>query len=174
MSARRSDPPGHPRGALEAALDRAEATASALAGAVLAVMVGGLAFGPLQAALGVGSPVQWLTEIAELGLLQLGFLGAAVALRRGAHPALDLLVGRLPPRLRRAADAAAHLAVLATGLLLAVLGAGYVGSTYEAGGTLTTVALPTWPFYLCYPLGGALVAAFAAGALWRAVHGRAP
>lgn len=142
------------------ALDRATA---AVASSVLAAMVILLAFGPVQAALGLGRPVQWLTEISEYGLLQLALLGGALALRRGAHPALDLAVKRLPARARRWIDTGTHIATGALGGLLLVVGSSYVLATHAVGGPLDTIALPKWPFYLCYPVGGALIVAFSAG-----------
>ena len=143
-------------------LERATAT---VAGAVLAIMVALLAFGPVQAALGFGRPIQWLTEISEYGLLQLALLGGALALRRGAHPALDGFVERLPVGPRRMLSVASHLATGALGLLLLVLGTGYVLASHANGGPLDTVAIPKWPFYLCYPVGGLLIVAFSAGRL---------
>jgi TRAP-type C4-dicarboxylate transport system permease small subunit len=147
-----------------AALERATAMVASL---VLAAMVLLLAFGPVQAVLGLGRPVQWLTEISEYGLLQLALLGGALALRHGAHPALDLVVERLPAPARRAIDTATHVATGVLGGLLLVLGSEYVLATHAIGGPLDTIALPKWPFYLCYPIGGALIVAFSAGRLAR-------
>ncbi len=153
--------------ALERTLGILERLAAGLASAVLAGMVALLAFGPVQALLGLGRPVQWLTELAEYGLLQLAFLGGALALRRGAHPALDVFVARLPNSAQRWMAAAAEAAVALLGALLLVLGSQYVAASHAVGGPLDTVPLPKWPFYLCYPVGGALILAFAAGRLAR-------
>jgi len=152
---------------LERILVALERATAAVAAGILAAMVALLAFGPVQAALGLGRPIQWLTELAEYGLLQLAFLGGALALRRGSHPALGTVVERLPARTRRMMSAAAHVATGTLGALLVVLGAGYVLSSYAVGGPLDTIALPKWPFYLCYPIGGALIVAFSAGHLAR-------
>lgn len=143
-------------------LERATAT---VAGTVLALMVVLLAFGPVQAALEFGRPIQWLTEISEYGLLQLALLGGALALRRGAHPALDGFVKRLPAGPRRILAATRHFATGALGVLLLVLGTGYVLASHANGGPLDTIALPKWPFYLCYPIGGLLIVAFSVGRL---------
>jgi TRAP-type C4-dicarboxylate transport system permease small subunit len=155
---------------LERTLRALERATAAVASAVLAAMVMLLAFGPVQAWLGLGRPVQWLTEIAEYGLLQLALLGGALALRRGAHPALDLVVRRLPVRTQGRVSAAADLATGVLGALLLVLGSGYVLASHAVGGPLDTIALPKWPFYLCYPVGGALIVAFSAGRLAVRLH----
>ncbi|MGI9433102.1 MAG: TRAP transporter small permease [Myxococcota bacterium] len=153
------------RSRLEHGLERLERATATVAGAVLAIMVALLAFGPVQAALGFGRPIQWLTELSEYGLLQLALLGGALALRRGAHPALDGFVDRLPARPRRVLSVTSDVATGALGLILLVLGTGYVLASHANGGPLDTIALPKWPFYLCYPVGGLLIVAFSAGRL---------
>ena len=152
-------------GGLERGLAVLETATRSVAATVLAAMVLLLSFGPVQAWLGLGVPIQWLTELAEYGLLQLAFLGGALALRRRAHPALDVVVGGLSPRARRRIGLATHLATATLGAVLLVLGAAYVAASFAVGGPLDTIAWPKWPFYLCYPIGGALIAAFSAGHL---------
>src|SRR5262249_52884256 len=61
---------------------------------------------------------QWYDEVARLCFVWMVFLGAAVAVRRGAHFRLHLLVDRLGPRLRHAADLVVALLVLAFGGVL--------------------------------------------------------
>ena len=151
------------RGRLEQGLLWLERATAAVAGTVLALMVALLAFGPVQAALEFGRPIQWLTEISEYGLLQLALLGGALALRRGAHPALDGFLERLPVGPRRVLAATRDVATAALGVLLLVLGTGYVLASHANGGPLDTIALPKWPFYLCYPIGGLLIVAFSVG-----------
>ncbi len=58
---------------------------------------------------------QWYDEVARLCFVWMVFLGAASAVRRGAHFRLHLLIDRLGPRLRRATD-------LVVGLLVVVFG----------------------------------------------------
>src|SRR5258705_182920 len=66
---------------------------------------------------------QWYDEVARLCFVWMVFLGAASAVRRGAHFRLHLLIDRFGPRLRRAND-------LLVGLLVVV----FAGGLMEAGG----------------------------------------
>ena len=85
---------------------------------------------------------QWYDEVARLCFVWMVFLGAASAVRRGAHFRLHLLIDRLGPRLRRVND-------LVVGLLVVVF-----------GGVLVAGGVAMWP-----------VARGAGVRLARAVHG---
>ena len=113
---------------------------------------------------------QWYDEVARLCFVWMVFLGAASAVRRGAHFRLHLLIDRLGPRLRRAND-------LLVGLLVVVF-----------GGVLVTGGVAMWPvarrqvtdslelsmlwFYAALPIGGALMILFSVPQLWRLARGR--
>jgi TRAP-type transport system small permease protein len=113
---------------------------------------------------------QWYDEVARLCFVWMVFLGAASAVRSGAHFRLHLLVDRLGPRLRRATD-------LVVGLLVVVF-----------GGVLVTGGVAMWPvarrqvtdslelsmlwFYGALPVGGALMILFSLPHLWRLARGR--
>lgn len=113
---------------------------------------------------------QWYDEVARLCFVWMVFLGAASAVRRGAHFRLHLLIDRLGPRLRRVND-------LVVGLLVVVF-----------GGVLVTGGAAMWPvarrqvsdslelsmlwFYGALPVGGALMILFSLPQLWRLTRGR--
>jgi len=113
---------------------------------------------------------QWYDEVARLCFVWIVFLGAASAVRRGAHFRLHLLIDRLGPRLRRATD-------LVVGLLVVAF-----------GGVLVAGGLAMWPvarrqvsdslelsmvwFYAALPIGGALMILFSVPQLWRLARGR--
>ena len=113
---------------------------------------------------------QWYDEVARLCFVWMVFLGAASAVRRGAHFRLHLLIDRFGPRLRRAND-------LLVGLLVVVF-----------GGVLVTGGVAMWPvarrqvtdslelsmlwFYGALPVGGALMILFSLPHLWRLARGR--
>jgi TRAP-type C4-dicarboxylate transport system permease small subunit len=113
---------------------------------------------------------QWYDEVARLCFVWMVFLGAASAVRRGAHFRLHLLIDRLGPRLRRAND-------LLVGLLVVVF-----------GGVLVAGGVAMWPvarrqvsdslelsmvwFYGALPVGGALMILFSLPQLWRRARGR--
>jgi TRAP-type C4-dicarboxylate transport system permease small subunit len=113
---------------------------------------------------------QWYDEVARLCFVWIVFLGAASAVRRGAHFRLHLLIDRFGPRLRRATD-------LVVGLLVVAF-----------GGVLVAGGLAMWPvarrqvsdslelsmvwFYAALPVGGALMILFSVPQLWRLARGR--
>ena len=113
---------------------------------------------------------QWYDEVARLCFVWMVFLGAASAVRRGAHFRLHLLIDRFGPGLRRATD-------LVVGLLVVVF-----------GGVLVAGGLAMWPvarrqvtdslelsmlwFYGALPVGGALMILFSLPQLWRLARGR--
>jgi C4-dicarboxylate transporter DctQ subunit len=149
-----------------------EAGAAALVVALVGVLLLSFAQGFLGwAGLWPWGQVQWLTEAAEFGLVPLALLGAAVALRARAHHGVDALVRLLPGRARRIVDGTVWALLAAFGAGFAYLGAGYVASAAGVGGTLATVAVPKWPFYLAYPAAGVLFALFALEALLAVVAG---
>jgi TRAP-type transport system small permease protein len=111
---------------------------------------------------------QWYDEVARLCFVWMVFLGAAVAVRRGAHFRLRLVVDRLRPGLRRAADLVAILSVVAFG---GVLVAGGVAMAPIARRQVTdSLELSMLWFYAALPVGGALMILFALPQLWRATR----
>ena len=101
---------------------------------------------------------QWYDEVARLCFVWMVFLGAAVAVRRGAHFRLHLLVDRLGPRLRRAADLVVALLVAVFG---GVLVAGGIAMYPLARRQVTdSLELSMLWFYGALPIGGALMILF--------------
>jgi tripartite ATP-independent transporter DctM subunit len=84
-----------------------------------------------------GSPFTWATEVGELALSVITFVGAAAAYRRGHHMSVDVVVDRMPARMAEYARALAEWAVLAICALLAALAFG----SLDAAGTRSTVVL---------------------------------
>jgi len=113
---------------------------------------------------------QWYDEVARLCFVWMVFLGAATAVRRGAHFRLHLVIDRFGEGARRAAD-------LVVGLLVVGFGA-----------VLVTGGIALWPvarrqvsdslelsmvwFYGALPVGGALMILFSLPQLWRLVADR--
>jgi TRAP-type C4-dicarboxylate transport system permease small subunit len=113
---------------------------------------------------------QWYDEVARLCFVWMVFLGAASAVRRGAHFRLHLLIDRLGPRSRRVND-------LVVGLLVVVFG----GVLVAGGAAMWPVArrqvsdsleLSMLWFYGALPVGGALMILFSLPQLWRLTRGR--
>jgi tripartite ATP-independent transporter DctM subunit len=105
----------------------------------------------------------WATEVGELAITFITFLGAAAAYRRSQHMAIRVLVNRLPDRGRAFAEALVEWAVLAISVLLMVLAAGTLGNAARR----TTVVLEisdVWPT-LALVAGTGAIALFAAARL---------
>lgn len=113
---------------------------------------------------------QWYDEVARLCFVWMVFLGAASAVRRGAHFRLHLLIDRLGPRLRRATDLVVGLLVVVFG---GVLVAGGVAMWPVARRQVTdSLELSMLWFYAALPVGGALMILFSLPQLWRMARGR--
>lgn len=101
---------------------------------------------------------QWYDEVARLCFVWMVFLSAAVAVRRGAHFRLHLLIDRFGPRLRRATDLVVALLVIMFG---GVLVAGGVAMYPLARRQVTdSLELSMLWFYGALPVGGALMILF--------------
>ena len=113
---------------------------------------------------------QWYDEVARLCFVWMVFLGAASAVRRGAHFRLHLLIDRFGPRLRRATDLLVGLLVVVFG---GVLVAGGVAMWPVARRQVTdSLELSMLWFYGALPVGGALMILFSLPHLWRMARGR--
>ena len=113
---------------------------------------------------------QWYDEVARLCFVWMVFLGAASAVRRGAHFRLHLLIDRLGPGLRRATDLVVGLLVVVFG---GVLVAGGVAMWPVARRQVTdSLELSMLWFYGALPVGGALMILFSLPQLWRLARGR--
>ena len=116
--------PGSPR---FRRLDRAvELIAETVAGALVAAEVV-ILFAGVVARYAFDHPLVWTEELAAILFLWLVSLGAVIALRRGEHMRMTVLVGRAGPRVRRVAACLAALLVVTVTLGLLVPGFSYAG-----------------------------------------------
>ena len=104
----------------------------------------------------LGRTFVWYDEVARASFIWLVFLGAAVAVRRGAHFGLHVLVELLPANLKRAALFLTPLTIVIFSGALVVLG----WDLTQHGATQTTavMAMPVSWIYAAMPVGGALMA----------------
>ena len=113
---------------------------------------------------------QWYDEVARLCFVWMIFLGAAVAVRRGAHFRLHLLIDRLGASARRRVDLLVTVIVIA---FAAVLVAGGVAIAPLARRQVTdALEISMLWFYGALPVGGALMILFALPQLWALARGR--
>ncbi len=66
------------------------------------------------------SPLVWSEELVQLLLVWVVFLGAAVVCWDGQHLKIDIVLNRMPPRLRNAVDVFNTVVALAVLIILAV------------------------------------------------------
>ena len=113
---------------------------------------------------------QWYDEVARLCFVWMIFLGAAVAVRRGAHFRLHLLIDRFGPTARRRVDLVVIVVVIA---FAAVLLAGGIAIAPLARRQVTdALEISMLWFYGALPVGGALMIAFALPQLLALARGR--
>jgi len=108
---------------------------------------------------------KWYDEVARLCFVWIVFLGAAVAVRRGLHFRLHVLVRHLPSGLRNSADTLATLVVIAFSVML-VAGGVSIAPLAQRQMTDALEISMLW-FYGALPVGGALMALYAVPTLWR-------
>jgi len=101
----------------------------------------------------------WYDEVARAAFMWLVFLGAAVAVRRGAHFGLHMFVEMLPPHLRSGVLLLTPLTVIVFSSALVWLG----WDLMRHGATQTTavMGMPVSWIYASMPVGGALMILYA-------------
>ncbi len=117
-----------------------------------------------------GGDIAWTTELCELLMVWVTFLGGAAATRRGAHMTITEFLDKLGPQRRRLADGAIQLLCLGILAMLVWFGAGIVRSTWS--NELTVLHIPMGLQYLALPVGAAAMAVFAAWDLLQIALGR--
>lgn len=117
-----------------------------------------------------GGDIAWTTELCELLMVWVTFLGGAAAARRGAHMTITEFLDKLGPQRRRLADGAIQLLCLGILAMLVWFGAGIVRSTWS--NELTVLHIPMGLQYLALPVGAAAMAVFAAWDLLQIALGR--
>lgn len=118
----------------------------------------------------VGKDIAWTTELSELLMVWVTFLGGAAAARRGAHMTITEFLDKLSAPRRRLADAAIQCLCLAILLMLVWYGIGIVRSTWS--NELTVLHVPMGLQYLALPAGATAMAVFTAWDLVGIARGR--
>lgn len=102
--------------------------------------------------------IAWVTELGELMMVWVTFLGGAAASRRNAHMTINEIVDKLSPEKRRWADAAIQLFCLVILGFLFIFGWKIVAGSW--GSVLTTLNWPMAWQYMPLPLSAIVMAAF--------------
>ena len=117
----------------------------------------------------VNKDLAWVTELGELMMVWVTFLGGACAAQRGAHMTITEFIDKLEPARRRWADAAVLVICLVMLLVLVRYGWSLVDGNW--GNELTVLAWPMAVQYMGMAVGCSLTATFVAFDLWQVLQG---
>ncbi len=105
-----------------------------------------------------GRDIAWTTELCELMMVWVTFLGGAAAARRGAHMAITEFLDKLSNDRRRAADGA--IQIFAIGVLGLLVIFGWKITQAGWGNELTVLGWPMSTQYVALPLASLLTILF--------------
>ena len=117
----------------------------------------------------IDKDLAWVTELGELLMVWVTFLGGACAAQRGAHMTITEFIDKLSPERRRWADAAVQSLCLAMLGVLTRFGWSLVGSSW--GNQLTVLEWPMAVQYMGMAVGCTLMAVFVAFDLLQTLRG---
>jgi TRAP-type C4-dicarboxylate transport system permease small subunit len=117
----------------------------------------------------IGKDLAWVTELAELLMVWVTFLGGACATQRGAQMTITEFIDKLHGGRRRLADAAVDL--LAAGVLVLLVVYGLRLAAAGWGNELTVLGIPMTFQYLGMPVGAAAMLAWVLWDLYRIARG---
>lgn len=117
-------------------------------------------FGGVVAREIAGKSWPWTSELAEVSLTTIAFVGGAIAYRKGSHISFELLIDRLRPNQRAVLRNVNHVIVFWAAVLLAVVGTPLVLQNFS--NSTPIVHLPLAAYLAPLPLGMVLLALYAA------------
>jgi TRAP-type C4-dicarboxylate transport system permease small subunit len=117
----------------------------------------------------INQDLAWVTELGELLLVWVTFLGGACAAQRGAHMTITEFIDKLKPAPRRWADATVQALCLAMLLVLTRFGWSLVAGNW--GNQLTVLEWPMAIQYMGMAVGCTLMAVFVSFDLWQILRG---
>jgi TRAP-type C4-dicarboxylate transport system permease small subunit len=107
----------------------------------------------------LGRTFVWYDEVARASFMWLVFLGAALAVRRGAHFGLHMFVDMMPTRFKRAALPLTPLTVIVFSAALAWLGWDLM--RHGAAQSTAVMGMPVSWIYAAMPVGSVLMIFYA-------------
>jgi TRAP-type C4-dicarboxylate transport system permease small subunit len=105
----------------------------------------------------LGQPQPWVDKVAGWLVVALVMLAAPEAQRRFEHIGVDLAVGRLGPRLARAANLLGALSVAVVAVVLFLAGWEAIEFSRMVGLMTDLPGVPVWWIQLLLPVGAALL-----------------
>ncbi|MEZ5851559.1 MAG: TRAP transporter small permease [Hyphomicrobiaceae bacterium] len=150
----------------------APARLAGIAGALMLLVILALISWSVGARYFANRPLPWADDLSGMLLVAMVGLGAAEALRRGDHIAIDILSGRAHGGLARLRDAWAAMAVLVFAVVLGWSTYGQIKFAYDFEAyTPGEVEVQSWIPMLPMLLGWALLALAALGQVVEAFWG---
>ena len=122
----------------------------------------------------IDRPLQWSDEMIGYLLVAAVMMGAAEALRRNDHIAIDLLTKRISPRLQRVQMVFAQACVIAFAVVVGLsiwdaISFAHAFGSYSVG----YIEIQTWIPQVPVLIGSVLLALMAKLRLWQTIRGRA-
>jgi TRAP-type transport system small permease protein len=117
----------------------------------------------------ISKDLAWVTELGELLMVWVTFLGGVCAAHRGMHMSINEFLDKLSPSHRIIADIAIQLLCALILLLLLFYGLKIVAGSWN--NTLTTLEWPMAWQYIPLPLAAALMLCFAGWDAYRTLCG---
>jgi len=111
-------------------------------------------------------PLIWNLEVAQSCLINMTYVGAALAYRRRAHISINTLTGLLPARAQQWVDVAGRALLLP---FLGVLAYSGLLILQKAKGVTPTLRLPMWIYYFPVFVGSLLITFYAVVQILEAV-----
>ena len=106
----------------------------------------------------VKSPILWQEEIQAFCQVWVVFLGGSVAFRMGGHVAIEMVVDKMPPKMRQVFEYFIDLVVLAVLIYLCMNSQGYIQQVFGKSGRPTPILrIPYATIYGIAPLGCVLM-----------------
>ena len=117
----------------------------------------------------IDTDLAWVTELGELLMVWVTFLGGACAAQRGTHMSITEFIDKLEPARRRWADVAVQALCLGMLLVLVRFGWSLVSSNWD--NQLTVLEWPMAVQYMGMAVGCTLMAVFVGFDLWLTLRG---
>jgi len=130
-------------------LDSVSLTVAAILLVVLAVIVNlGVFFRYVLFA-----PLPWSEQIPKYAMIWMGFLGASTGISRDRHIGFDILVSRLPLKVRRGVVLAGRFLIMFFLLCMTIWGVSFAFAVgFDSSAPMLRV--PMFYFFLAVPIGG--------------------
>ncbi|MDI3535016.1 MAG: hypothetical protein PWQ82_1381 [Thermosediminibacterales bacterium] len=103
------------------------------------------------------NPFVWQEEIQLWCFVWVVFFGASAAFRSGSHVAIEILVDRLPPFLKKAVEIFGYLAVMFVLFYIMIHGSRLVNQLNYTGRTTNVLDIPYPIIYSALPIGCVLM-----------------